>query len=675
MSTKIGILDPEGNNANPLTNEPYSDNYKELAKNWSNLPAYRHTDKILKLIDKNNVVLIISSTGSGKTVLLPKLALHSLNYNGKIVVTMPKQNIVRAAAEYAAATLDVKLGKDVGYQFRGEGKNSSKTKILYATDGTLVSQFSKDPLIKQYDIVIIDEAHERKIQIDFLLYLLKQAIEKRPELKLIIMSATVNESVFSKYFAKLKFASLDVKGERTYSVEDLYLESPTTKYLQIGYDTIKRIVNTDDLTVEGAHDILFFVPSIKDTMKICDLVNKDNLDLYCVRVYAGMDKHTQIIAQDKHKYKETGKNRKLVMATNVVESSITIDGIKFVIDSGLEMLSSFDPNLLAKKLEKLFITKAQSVQRAGRAGRTESGFCYNLFTQSQYDSMRAYPEPSIRTSNILDECVKLLGLDVINDVKTLKRVLSEFIEPPDSSYIDAAIEQMKELNVIDDNGKPTDLCKCINDIGMETNAVIAIIAGYGYNCYREVLCIYILLELCKGRISEIFYKPSKGKAHEYSEIINYFKEKTGDHISLLKILHQFFTLYKKSEGIDHQGRMEWCKSRFIRFNVLNDAYMRFRAINHKIKDILSNYVIPFEIDQDVKNSGIEQRVLAAVQYGYRNQIAIRKNSKYLTKKSIDIVWDLSGDTFMTSIPNKVIYHEAFIMDKKYVLNICSILKK
>lgn len=673
----IGILDPEGNELNPLTEQPYSDQYKNLAKKWSKLPAYQHSDKIISLIDKNKVILIISSTGSGKTVLLPKFALHNLDYKGHIVVTMPKQMIVKAAAEYAAATLDVTLGKEIGYQYRGEGKHSGDTKILYATDGTLVSQLMKDPLIKMYNVVIIDEAHERKIQIDLLLFLLKNALKQREDLKLIIMSATINEKIFADYYSEFKYASFNVQGERIYPIKSIFTKTPISEndYLEVGYNTIKDIIKNDNLNNEGSHDILFFVPSVNDTMKLCEMVDKDKLDLYCVRVYSGIHKEDQFIAQDKSKYKEFGKNRKLVMATNVAESSITIDGIKYVIDSGFEFLSSYDPLLRARRLDKKMITVAQAKQRMGRAGRTEPGICYHLYTEDQFDKqMEKFPEPSIRTSNLTDECVRLLGLEIIGNITVLKKILNQFIEPPLPVYVDAAVTQMKELDLLDSIGNPTDLCKVVMDLGIETNVAVALIAGYRYNCYREVLCIYTLLEICHGKLMDVFSKPGqyadKQLKSKFNDAFRSFKDSSGDHISLLKIIHKYFKLNTKESDSDRTEKIKWCRKYFLKYDLLKDTYERFRSISYRVGDILKNHKEVLKLDNDMQDKSTSKRVLAAIAYGFRNQIATKKNNAYVTPHCKQ-TWNISNDTYLDKLPKKIVYHEIFVSGDKSNLNVVS----
>ena len=275
--SKIGILDPDGINLNPLTNKIYSDIYKEQSSKWKLYPAYSDPEKTIDIIKKNQIILITSGTGSGKTVLMPKFCLHVLEYKGKIAITLPKQMIAKSAAEFAALTLDVDLGTFVGYQYRGSEKSakSDKSNLLYVTDGTLVSRLIKDPLLTDFDIVIIDEAHERKVQIDFLLYLLRNVIMKRKEFKIVIMSATINIDIFKDYFASFKFKHLDIGGKTNYPITSIFLQNESDKnieYKSKGLDIIKKIIRSDDITLPGAHDILFFITSISETTTICYLI-------------------------------------------------------------------------------------------------------------------------------------------------------------------------------------------------------------------------------------------------------------------------------------------------------------------------------------------------------------------------------------------------------------------
>ena len=393
MNDKIGILDIEGINNNPLTDLPYSDKYRELAKFWSKLPVYNKLHNLINLLTLNQVILLISSTGSGKSVLVPKIALHILNYTGKIAMTLPKQIIAKSTAEFAALTLDVELGTYVGYQYKGSPSNmkSDQTRILYATDGTITARVSKDPYLRDFDTVVIDEAHELSNGIIMLLYLLRETLKLRPEFKLIIMSATVNTDIFVNYYKDFKFGFIDVGGERLFPIESHFLPKslPYNEVITEGFNTLIRILEKDDPNSKNAHDVIFFITSSNEAFNLCKMLNNHitkekteskckitcNGDVYCVELYANMNPEKQTLAQDKELYKNNKYNRKVVISTNVGESSLTINGLKYVIDTGYELNSSYDPETRARKLDREMTSQAQAKQRMGRAGRTEPGIC------------------------------------------------------------------------------------------------------------------------------------------------------------------------------------------------------------------------------------------------------------------------------------------------------------
>lgn len=245
-SKQYGILDPSGNNVNPLNDKEYSDKYKDIAKIWSKFPAYENAEKIIQMIKDNQVLLITSGTGSGKTVLIPKYVLHQTDYKGHIMISLPKQIIAQSAAEYAALTLDVVLGEQIGYKYKGSDTKyvGKEPNLLYATDGTIVSRLLNDPVLTGINAVVIDEAHERKVQIDFMLFLLKNVLKQRKDFKLIIMSATVNSEIFKSYFAEYKFEQFDVGSKTNYKIESIFVDKTVgpTEYIQRGLDIISDLI-------------------------------------------------------------------------------------------------------------------------------------------------------------------------------------------------------------------------------------------------------------------------------------------------------------------------------------------------------------------------------------------------------------------------------------------------
>jgi len=697
----IGILDPEGKNNNPLTDRPYSDEYKEIAKKWSNFPAYEKAKDIIEDIKNYQVILITASTGSGKTVLVPKYALHALNYKGKIAITLPKQIIAKSSAEFAAKTLDVQLGEHVGYQYKGspKGAKSNDTQLLYATDGTIVARLLNDPKLEDFDAVIIDEAHERKVQIDFLLYLLKETIQLRPEFKVIIMSATINADIFTEYFAKFKFKQMNIAGRTNYPIESIFLKEPL-KYneaIDKGMEILVELLNKEE-EVEGANDIMFFITSINETFEMCkrldklateyNLVKKGNT--FCIEVYAGMDAKNQTLAQDRTLYKEQGGyKRKVVVATNVAESSLTIDGIKYVIDAGHELFGSYDAVFRAKTLNRTIITQAQAKQRMGRSGRTGPGVCYHLYTKDTFENgMQKYPEPDIRTSDISNECIRLLNLEKIGDVNNLKKVLNEFIEPPNRDNVESAITDLIQLGIVE-NDKISKIGKMAAQIGgNDYKSALAIILGKIYNCSYEITKIISMMEACKLNLSAIFRSPKsitkdkkrlKVLKEKYKKGKSKFKHKYGDHISLLRVFQKYEELIKKHNN-NYDTINKWAHTHFIKIKTLVKARKYYRKYMNQIRRVISREFKAEDVGikqrEDILRSNVDDRIIVCLLAAHRINTAVKRSfgDVYRTQHSQELNVKIGEDSFLTlskKLPKNVFYNELFIFGSRASLNVVS----
>ncbi|AYV82053.1 MAG: HrpA-like RNA helicase [Homavirus sp.] len=712
----IGILDPNGINPNPLTNKPYSDDYKNLGNIWSKFPGYQKATEIIDSIKNYQVLLIVADTGSGKTVLVPKYALHAFDYKGKIGVTLPKQIVTKSAAEFSAKTLDVQLGKQVGYQYKGSPNdaNSSDTLLLYATDGTIKSRLLNDPELKDFSCIIIDEAHERKIQIDFLLYLLRETLKIRPDFRLIIMSATINADIFATYFSEFKFKEICIAGQRNYPIESIFLKQPL-EYKDVineGFKIMTNIMendspsNTNNIT-SLANDIIFFVTSSNEAFELCKrlhtyisatcidpLMKKSKIicngDTYCVEVYSGMDPYKQNLAQDKNMYKQNKQFnyvRKVVIATNVAESSLTIDGIKYVIDCGYELKSSYDPNKRAKKLDRQLITVAQVKQRMGRSGRTEPGVCYHLYTKNDYENhMEKFPEPDIRVSDISYECLSLLGVQEINNVTNLIAVLTQFIEPPKEVYIKGAITMLMQLGLIKD-GIITTLGRYTLDVGTnDTMSGIALTYSKIYMCSHEMIKILAMMEICNNNIVNFFSTPktilSNTNDPNFNKIMNSLNEKYnkarkkfrhtyGDHLSLLKVYTEFYEHYIKYKN-EMEKLNKWCYDRFLKINMLLKAVERAKKLKQKLYTVKIDATLLDKIDNIDTNMGISDRITKCLILGYHLNIANKTNNYYTTLT--DVKTNIDQNSFLElnkTVPKNVYYTELFLSMGKSNINIVS----
>lgn len=680
INNNIGILDPDGLNPNPLTNNPYSDSYKELSKKWREFPAYEKAEEIIQSITDNQVILVISGTGSGKTVLLPKYTLHALNYTGHIGITLPKQIIAKSAAEFAAATLDVKLGEQVGYQYKGSDKSArgKNPNLLYATDGTIVARLLKDSLLSEFDAIIIDEAHERKIQIDFLLYLLRNVVKNRPEFKLIIMSATIDAKLFENYFTGLKFKNIDIGGKTNFPIESIFSKdtSDPNTYVEKGKEIIKKLMeiySEKDLKTK-INDILFFVTSINETMDIRDELQKLYPMVNVIAVYAGIPDSIQNEVQNK-----SSNNRRIIISTNVAESSLTVDGIKYVIDAGYELSSYDDPDKHAKVLEKKLITQAQAKQRMGRAGRTEAGICYHLYTKQEFESvMNKFPSPSIINSDITSESLKLMRESKTQDVNGLLTILSNLIEPPRDKYIRSAVKNMELLKIIDD-GKLNKLGTLIADLQLELEIGLALVMAYKLKCFKEVLLIITAIETIKTNINDLFRVPKLEKDNKNTHLYKKFLEAKdkmshdlGDIITIYKIITKYA---EKVETGNIDKIKEFTYKYFLNQQTLDKITHNFKRVFYKIKDGMreSNEIIlelfPDEIPYEIS---LEVKIIASMLFGYRLNSMSKKKDDFIT--FFDVKVNISKDSVLyNSSHRNMFFYELFIMGEKIDTKIVSLI--
>jgi len=453
-------LNSEGKGINQITNMKYTDNYIKNAPRWSNLPIYKNKTELMKIyesIDNNQVTLIESGTGSGKTVLMPMILLNYFKNkstdnkdkqnkhniieeykNTLIYITLPKIITVIESASYCAQNLDVELGTYVGYKFRGSPENmmSSKTNLLYCTDGTVTSMINAgNTELTGLSGIIIDEVHERSENIDLILFLLKNVLKNRPEFKVIIMSATLDVEVFKRFYEKdkIKFGHVLVSGKSNYPITSHFLQQEDKinyfNYMDVGISIILQILNEHD-GEEG--DILMFVSTTAEANKGCSMLKKlcgERMNIasrcesyYCAELYADIeeDKKRLALSSELYKEKDPKYRRKIIFATNVAESSLTVDGIVYVIDSGLELDVGMNYLTRFTQIGKQYTTISQIKQRMGRAGRTKPGECYHLYTRNKFESLKSYAEPSILTSNSVH-------MNVLRLIRTYKTVYN-FLE-------------------------------------------------------------------------------------------------------------------------------------------------------------------------------------------------------------------------------------------------------
>jgi pre-mRNA-splicing factor ATP-dependent RNA helicase DHX15/PRP43 len=501
---------------------------------------YDNIKKFFNLLETKQVILLVSGTGSGKTVFIPKFFLKyliTLNIPGKIAITNPKQITTLNNAKYGAATLDVELGNEVGYAYKNSESTSKSdiTRLLYVTDGYILSILkSKDRLLSEYIGIIVDEAHERNIQIDFLLKYLKDIVLARPEFKVIIMSATINSEVFRKYYNidNIKYGEINIIGAVSYSIERIWENeeykdfTEKDNYLKIALNKCIEIYKKDK------KDMIVFLPKTNDTNIGCTILNKKNMNAFCVELHAKITKEEKILATSKN----ISNKIKIILATNVAESSLTVDGLYYVIDTGLELVSQFDSKYGMQVLKITNTTQSQIIQRIGRVGRTMPGIAYHLYTQDQFNNFDLYPKPNIITSDLTEI---ILDLFKFYNSKEIQFFLNDLITIPNNDQITYSIYKLQFYNCISFAGNDNSIAT-ITSIGksilkirdMDLISIYAIFLAKFLNCQEEIIIIMAIISQVEKSLDKLFvYKELK----KFRKYIHKYSYTNSDHITILNI--------------------------------------------------------------------------------------------------------------------------------------------
>ncbi|KAI9686462.1 MAG: hypothetical protein M1820_010621 [Bogoriella megaspora] len=545
------------------------------------LPIAKHRQSLLYLVEKFPVVILVGQTGSGKTTQLPQF-LENAGWcdDGKVIaVTQPRRVAATTVATRVAEELCCNVGQEVGYSIRFEDVTSAKTRIKFLTDGLLLREALVDPLLTRYAVIMVDEAHERSLSSDILLGILKKILTKRKDLKLVISSATLQAEDFLKFFAgdsgtDDEFGGttgriISVEG-RMYPVDIHYLEAPTEDYVERAVQTAIEIH-----TKEGEGDILIFMTGREeiDTVveaivdRIASLGRKPH-EILVLPLYAGLSTEQQMDIFDP----APENTRKIVVATNIAEASVTIDGIVFVIDCGFVKLRVFNPTTAIETLTATPVSKASATQRAGRAGRTKPGKCYRLYTEQDYASLPETTVPEIQRSNLAPVILQLKALGIDNIAKF------GFFTPPPSHLVVRALELLYSLGALDDYAKLTrPLGTRMAELSVEPMMAKVLLTAPAFGCLPEILSIAAMTSL-QGAVW--FSHEGEKKATESAR--RKFAVEEGDHLTYLNVYQAFITKGKKDAA--------WCRD-----NYLNHKSM-VRAVS--IRNQLKRYLERFGINVD-----------------------------------------------------------------------------
>ena len=408
------------------------------------LPISGRREDILAAIRGSQVVIIAGETGSGKTTQLPKMCLElGLDQHGKIGCTQPRRVAAMSVSKRVAEELNVPWGREVGCKMRFNDDTSRDTRLKFMTDGILLAEIQSDPMLRSYSTLILDEAHERSLNIDFLLGYLKGLLKKRPELKLIVTSATIDTAAFSAAFDNAPI--IEVSG-RLFPVDIRYapLETFGSKDEDLGIIEAAAHAVEDALQETNEGDVLVFMPTERDIRETCDLLEGHLSGRVEVLGLFG-----RMPAAEQQRIFSPGPKRRVVIATNVAETSITIPRIRYVVDTGLARISHYNPRTRTKRLPVEAVSQSSANQRAGRAGRVQDGVCIRLYDQEDFEKRLQFTQPEIQRANLAEVILRMKAFK-LGDIETFP-----FINPPTPAAITAGYGLLHELGAVQDTNDLT----------------------------------------------------------------------------------------------------------------------------------------------------------------------------------------------------------------------------
>ncbi len=525
------------------------------------LPVSDQAEKITRLIQDNQVVVIAGETGSGKTTQLPKICLQAgIGGRGVIGHTQPRRVAATSVASRIADEMNTPLGQDVGVSVRFFEKCSPDSYIKVMTDGILLAEIQRDPFLSQYEAIIIDEAHERSINIDFLLGLLKQLTQKRKDLKVIITSATIDVDRFSEFFNGAPV--VNVEG-RTYPVDIQYMPAEADEVPHGENPEIWQIQSAVKAAVsEGPGDILIFLPGEGEIRQVAKQLRKLNLSQTTV-----LPLYARLSIGEQQKVFRSVQGRKIVLATNVAETSLTVPGIRFVIDPGTARISRFSMRSKIQRLQVEKISQASANQRAGRCGRVSAGICYRLYSQDDFNARSEFTLPEIKRTNLASVILQMKSMR-IDDPEQFP-----FIENAEPKHWRDGMNLLFELGALDTQFKLTQLGSKIAKLPVDPKLAVMLFSGAN-QALQEMLVITSLYSVRDPR------ERPHDKAQKADEAHAQWNDKKSDFITFLNLWND---LHKQQEALTNRQFKEFCFDNFINF----PAWLEWRNTYRQLKQLMA----------------------------------------------------------------------------------------
>ena len=610
------------------------------------LPVYKHKELILQALRDNQVVVVESPTGSGKTTQMP-IILHEAGYSekGMIGVTQPRRIAAVSVSEYIARQMGSPIPGTIGYKMRFEDKTDSSTAIKIMTDGILLQEMKLDPYLSRYAVIMVDEAHERSLNIDFVLGLLKRVLEARPEFKVLISSATINAQVFSEYFSECPVVKIEAI---TYPVTVIY-DPPAVEPSQGNngavealslkiQDIIRRVV---DENREG--DVLVFLSGekqIKDCMGAL-YEGPAGKKIHCVPLYGRLGKDEQERVFDPAPRGKT----KVVLSTNIAETSVTIDGICTVIDSGLSKLNHYNPRTFTSSLIEGPISKASCNQRKGRAGRTREGTCYRLFSRKDFENRPLFTTEEIYRTDLSEVVLRMaeLGVTAFEEF--------DFISPPNREGLIAAIETLNLLDALDPDRSLSKVGKMMAEFPLsprQSRMIVEAILTYPSVTEETVIAAAFLS-------TQSPYLLPPGEETDARRAHHAFRDPNGDFLSNLKLYRTF----KASKD-----RKQFCEKSYIDEKSLTEIA--------NVKDQLE--LIVSEMGVPILSGGPVEDYLCAVARGLIQFVCVREGREIYRSLTADRISIHPGSVMFREDPQYIVAGEIVRTTRMYAMSVSPLQK-
>jgi len=655
---KANLSARQSSSTNPWTGRLYSPRYHSILQTRLALPVYKFQSRLLDAVAANQVVVVEGETGSGKTTQIPQFLVESgYATPGKSCVgcTQPRRVAATSIASRVAEEMDVTLGETVGYTIRFEDvSNPQSTVLKFLTDGMLLREAMNDPLLSRYSVIVLDEAHERTLATDVLMGLLMELLPKRKkgskhgELKVVVMSATLDATKFQDYFNNAPL--LKVPG-RTFPVEVFYAAEPERNYVEAAVRTAIQIHKC-----EGPGDILVFLTGEQEIEQACEEIRlgaqemgngKDAAELVVYPLYSSLPPAQQRkIFQPAPPPKVVGgkPGRKVVVSTNIAETSLTIDGIVYVIDPGFSKQKVYNPRIRVESLLVSPISRASARQRSGRAGRTRPGKCFRLYTeQSFHEDLQETTYPEILRSKMSNVVLTLkkLGIDDL--------VHFDFMDPPAPETLMRALEVLNYLGALDDEGDLTDLGRQMAELPLDPQLSKMLICSPDYGCSEEIVSIVGAMS-----VPQIFLRPRES-AKAADEAKAQFVDQTSDHITLLNA-------YAEYEKVPMEERKQWCWDNFINDRSISSA----ESVRKQLVGIMTRLDLPLVTCMGRNGAYDTNAIRMALTNAMYMQVAyLQRDGRYLTVKDNQVVY-LHPGSVISDKPQWVLFEEFALTSKNYI---------